>query len=337
MTDASTLSLRAEALTGYKALVSEKGGNPDELLKAANISPSAFDHPDNRIGVQEVIALQKITCRALNDPLFYFHLAKSQQGLSMGALGRLAMSCSTLREALTASFRYLPAQTEAATWALQEKDGLAYMTRQGVLAQSDFNQSVRLYNCTKAVSGFRFWLGDDWNPRAVLFDLNIVGDLEELESYYRAPIKFDQPLPGIVFDAKDLDKKLQGANPERKKTLERRIQLVMKNFGLNRDLSARVQLLIEESLSSGHFRLERIAELLSLHPKALARKLSEEGKTYNDILRTTQLEKAKYYLKNTSIGLTDISILLGYSEPSAFSRAFKSQTGTSPKAWRAGV
>ncbi len=67
---------------------------------------------------------------------------------------------------------------------------------------------------------------------------------------------------------------------------------------------------------------------------ALQRQLKEIGVTYNDIVRSAREELALHYMKNSDMPLTDVALCLGYSELSAFSRAFRNWTGMSPHRFR---
>ena len=87
-------------------------------------------------------------------------------------------------------------------------------------------------------------------------------------------------------------------------------------------------------LGTGDFEIEDIARYLELSAGTLKRQLSGAGTTFQEVLDDTRLQLAKQYLKEPSLSLTEITFLLGYSEMSAFSRAFRRWTGKGPKAWR---
>ena len=77
-----------------------------------------------------------------------------------------------------------------------------------------------------------------------------------------------------------------------------------------------------------------VAARLSMSPRSLRRRLAEEGHTFQDAKQHIRETRAKYFLTSTTLSLAEIAVELGYSENSAFSRAFKSWTGESPLEYR---
>jgi AraC-like DNA-binding protein len=91
--------------------------------------------------------------------------------------------------------------------------------------------------------------------------------------------------------------------------------------------------LIQE-LPSGNISEEIIAEDLYMSQRSLQRRLREEGTTYKELLNETRRDLAAQYIKASSVSINEITYLLGFSEPSNFSRAFKRWTGVSPSEYR---
>ena len=91
--------------------------------------------------------------------------------------------------------------------------------------------------------------------------------------------------------------------------------------------------LIQE-LPSGHICEENIAEDLYMSQRSLQRRLREEGTTYKELLNETRRDLAAQYIKVSGVSINEITYLLGFSEPSNFSRAFKRWTGVSPSEYR---
>ena len=68
--------------------------------------------------------------------------------------------------------------------------------------------------------------------------------------------------------------------------------------------------------------------------RTLQRKLKEEGVSFSHILQESRIQLAKSYLRQPNRSVIEVCYLLGFSEPSAFSRAFKRWTGDSPASYR---
>ena len=96
-----------------------------------------------------------------------------------------------------------------------------------------------------------------------------------------------------------------------------------------------IRYLIRQALYTGDCSIERIAGYLSITPRTLQRRLKTEGTSYKLLLEEVRFTIASRYLLDSRASLTTLADMLGYSELSAFSNAFKSKTGLSPRQWRA--
>ena len=96
------------------------------------------------------------------------------------------------------------------------------------------------------------------------------------------------------------------------------------------DIIARVQSALMDQLSNGHVSDDSVAESLHMSVRTMHRKLAEVDTSFRTLLVDMRRNLAELYILDNSLTLTEISLLLGFSEPSSFSRAFKSWTGTAP-------
>ena len=87
-------------------------------------------------------------------------------------------------------------------------------------------------------------------------------------------------------------------------------------------------------ISSGGITEKQIAECLNLSLRSLQRKLEDKGYNYKNLLEETRRELAEQYIRNSNLSISEITYMLGFSEPSNFSRAFKRWTGKSPQSYR---
>lgn len=99
------------------------------------------------------------------------------------------------------------------------------------------------------------------------------------------------------------------------------------------DLVKQVSLAIQRLLPSGSVPEEKVAGIVGVNPRTLHRRLSERGESFRSLLRRVRMDLAKSYLINEGYNVTEATFMLGYSDSSAFSRAFKSWFGKSPSAF----
>ena len=100
--------------------------------------------------------------------------------------------------------------------------------------------------------------------------------------------------------------------------------------GIINDVQAQIRI----QLAEGEPSLEQVADLLNITSWSLQRRLGEKGLTFSALVEKVRQELAQYYLTRTSLPISELALLLGYSETSAFSRAFRRWHGASPIQWR---
>jgi AraC-like DNA-binding protein len=103
------------------------------------------------------------------------------------------------------------------------------------------------------------------------------------------------------------------------------------SIGFSKDLRR----VLETELLKGPCTSIEIARLFSMHHRTLSRHLAREGVTFQQVVDEIRFALARDLLANADIALDQISVVLRYSEPSAFTRAFRRWAGQSPSAWRA--
>ena len=116
--------------------------------------------------------------------------------------------------------------------------------------------------------------------------------------------------------------------------LQRLWQLIEARLLPSLSFSVQVRPLIAEQLARGRVRVEAVAEQLNMSRHTLYKKLKQENLTFAVLLEDLRRERALAYLQDRSKPLVEIAELLGFSELSAFSRAFKRWTGASPAKYR---
>jgi AraC-like DNA-binding protein len=103
---------------------------------------------------------------------------------------------------------------------------------------------------------------------------------------------------------------------------------------LPENLGDLVQLQLETLLSDKLFRIDTIAESLSLNRRTLQRSLAEQGLNFSQLLTEVRARRAAGWLEGTDMPIAEIAYALGYTDPSNFTRAFRRQIGVSPQAFR---
>lgn len=115
------------------------------------------------------------------------------------------------------------------------------------------------------------------------------------------------------------------ADPERLRRLEQQAQTIGKG-----ELDSRLRRALRILLLNGRSSGQEVSALLLLHRRTLNRRLHDQGTNFQRVLDEIRFEVARQLLDNTQLPLTDIAASLGYSESSAFTRAFRRWCGVAP-------
>jgi AraC-like DNA-binding protein len=151
-----------------------------------------------------------------------------------------------------------------------------------------------------------------------------------------APVEFGCATNALIVEREFFDRVVPAADPRLFKIMGRYLDDVLGHMPHDDGALTPVRKAIAESLREGGPNLRRVAQKLAASPRTLQRQLKRYGVEFKNLADDTRRQFAMDYLKNPEDSLTQIAFLLGYSEVSAFNRAFKRWTGKTPSDFRRG-
>ena len=164
---------------------------------------------------------------------------------------------------------------------------------------------------------------------------------EYIDEYLKvldAPIKFSQDQTAIVFEKDLLEVVVKHGNPYLLKVLTSSAEKLLRKISSGTDVRHKVRSFIRRNLSdTSELDVERAAKALHMSRHTLYRKLKKEDVSFQSLVEEVRQREAERHLKENSVSISEVAFLLGFSELSAFSRAFKRWTGESPGQFRAKV
>lgn len=156
----------------------------------------------------------------------------------------------------------------------------------------------------------------------------------ELEAFFGAPVKFGQSYNTLFFDSEYLHVRFFSSNALLYEILTNALKTY---FSSASQQSGFLDVVCREIIRCGSDEApsaDLIASRLAISPRTLRRRLADHGYSFQDAKKLARENRAKYYLSHTSMPLSEIAFELGYSELSAFSRAFRSWVGVTPQNYR---
>jgi AraC-like DNA-binding protein len=243
-----------------------------------------------------------------------------------------AFSAPTWREAVETTFRYIGLMNEAAEFRVEVRDGRAHLwlgsrvplTRAGI----DF-QSALLYLTA------RRWLDQEPADLEVWLTYPEPGDLSAHRAVFGdAVLRFDAPENAFVHDEALFDVEVPGADPKLHAVLREHADRMLREHAAGEGLVEQVRAQLLESLQGGPLTADDVAARMGVTRRTLTRRLSQHGTSFKALLDEVRRQAATHYLERTDHSLVDIAFLLGFSESSAFVRAFKRWHGVAPTTYR---
>ncbi len=326
-------NLASSALSMWQALESY-GIDPVVLFERAGLDPQKLYDANARYRDSGLYKLWQLAVEATGDPYIGLKVASFWHPSAAHALGYAWLASATLQDALERTVRYYRLMTDKEQLILKESDeefrlivenpAVDYPT-----APEDVDASfaVLIYLC-------RMCYGQSFNPLRITMRRPEPPDPAPFVEHFRAPIQYSGNEDSVCFDKADALAALPTANAEVARANEKIVQEYLARFDRS-SVAMQVRARLTEQLSSGHATQGSVADALHMSLRSLQRRLKNEGTSYKDLLDETRRELAAHYMAESHRSINEITYLLGFSEPSNFSRAFRRWTGKSPSAYRA--
>jgi AraC-like DNA-binding protein len=305
------------------------GIDPNKLFAEAGLDPAKINEPAARFPVDNARKAWSLALDAIDDPCFGISAGESWLSTDLHALGYAFLSSTTLMTAIKRIARYNEVVDEVITFSdAIEGDHLVVSYENAredlpdIAPLEDARWSTLLAMCRAAKAG-------DVHPARMQLMHGKLPCKKSYRDYFGCEPEFDQPRSAVWFDLKQVSEPLPAVNRELSQINEHALLDYLDQLHKG-DLTRKVEKAIAELLVDGEISDGKVAECLFISTRTLQRRLSEEGLTYKQLLENVRRTLAEEYIRDEHLSLNEISYLLGFSEQSSFSRAFKRWTGTSP-------
>ena len=315
-------------------LVELHGIDPRGFLWSFGWYPAAFQDPTARIPTRMIDIAFKKAAAMIADPAFALRAAECWHPSHLGVLGFAWLSSGTLRNGLRLIERYSRIFGFKATVRCAEApDGLRFTFdhRRGDApigpAMADAILALVLSMC-------RFNFDATLNPIAVHLRRPEPSDAQPYHEFFGCPLHFGADEDSFVLAVGVVDAPLSSSQPDLEETFDAILAEQLAALGNEYDLAARCKAYLLPRLTAGVHSEEALATAMGMSRRTLQRKLADIGLTYTDVLDATRYDLALRYLEEPLHSVKDITFLLGFSEQSAFSRAFRRWSGKAPSSYR---
>lgn len=340
--DRTSSSRRLSAIPGCAGLMTRlacayarRGGlDLQPVLKRVGLTVRDIEDESVPLGVTTQIACLNSLARALDDRLLGFHVAQTMDLRRTGFLYYVAASSDNLGDALQRIARFSGIVNEGVALATDFGDELrVHFSYAGVSRPSDRHQIeawiVALFRCCREITGREI------QPTGIRIMHQRIPESAEIDSFFGRRVEFGAADDELCF-ARDAAK-LPVVNADRhlNRLLIAHCESVLaRRSPRSGTLRADVENAIAASLPHGQTHIETVAQKLGVSSRTLRRKLAAEDLTFAGILDDLRFSLARHYLAERDLSISRIAWLLGYTEVSAFSHAFRRWAGRPPRADR---
>ena len=328
-------AILASAATGIVGQIERFHGDVDGIFGNAGIAPEMAGMPTLQLKLAAFITLFEEAAKRTTQDNFGLWFGNQFLPRDLGLWGYAAISAPTLGsalETLTGLFCYQ--QGSSFLRCVKRKDGLLRLEYQIIAPEIVARRQDAELSLGMFLNVIRECCGPKWAPEEVHFEHPRPQAWKEHEEAFDAPVYFSQPTNALIFRADIMERPMPARDPQLLSVMQTCMERLGPPSQAADGLFDSIRSAIRMRLAGGYPSLDQIAHDLRISPGAVQRELSDHNVTYKDAVETTRRQLAELYLQQRQLPLTEIALLLGYSELSAFSRAFTRWTGTSPRHYR---
>ena len=322
------------ATAGLLEAITAAGGNADQILQTWDLDRSVFSKSDGFIPCCAFAGILKDAAQATGDDCFGLHFGENFQPKNIGPLAYVALNSPTIATGIQNVERYLHVYDSSAKWFFTVEGNRGYIRY--VLTDIGFEplRQSNEHGMTIIVNTLRMMVGSQWAPQEVQFAHAAPEQTSEHHRIFRAPVVFSCETNALVIERDFIEREVPAADQQLYQIMKQYLDQVLSEIPREDAVLSSIRKAVAESMRDGDPKLSRVAKKVSMGPRTLQRRLKEYGSDFKKLVEDTRQRFAVSYLKDRKNSLTEVAFLLGYSEVSAFNRAFKRWTHSTPLSYQ---
>ena len=314
-------------------LLREFGVAPGPLLRRFGLVESYFNNPDNLLPYELMARVITASVRATGCPHFGLLIGQRGNASTLGAPGFLLRNAPDVVTALNEAISNIDLHDRGAAPFMEVGDEttlLGYTIHQPGIEATDQIGDAAVAIMWNIMHGL---CGPAWQPLEVCFRHDAPADPGAYQRFCQAaPLRFNAPHNAVVFPTAWLTRPVQLADPLLRQHLLQHIE-DMRRYS-NQDFREKAYQTLLFLLGNQRCTLDELASHFSMHQRTLNRRLKDSGTSFRKLYAAARHQTARQLLCDTRSSIEYIASLLGYSDVTAFNRAFSRWEGVPPALWR---
>ena len=318
-------------VAGLRAL----GHDADAIVAAAGLDASALDDLEGRVPHGVAMRLWSCAVAVTGDDDLGLHVAEAAPIQAFDVHAYAMLSSPTLRDAFERAGRYQRLIHDTTGYALEsEPGGERAILRHALPGGRPVSRHPAELLAALWLRFGRLVTGDDWSPLEVRFAHRRPAGRHDHDRIFRAPVRFGAGENAMVIARAVLDARNARSDLGLLDVLDRYAAGLLAGRPRVNTVSERVRVHLDGELSGGAPSAEACARALGMSVRTLRRALRAEGTAFTELLEQARRERAARLLAGDRASIAEVAFLLGFSELSAFYRAFRRWTGMTPAQFR---
>jgi AraC-like DNA-binding protein len=304
---------------------------PSKMLEAAGVCAEDLAQPEKRMPVRDVLSLWELLIRELSDRSIPIRIAQGTRIEDHEIMGLAILTSADGRNALERAVRYGRLFTEAGTWRTQTAGRSVTVRWLSAVTGSLGAEASAECAVGEFVHALRLFARERLRIERAFFAHPPPKDHAPFGAFFGCDVEYDAKGTGFCFDAGALDVVPPAANPALSAFVLEHAERLLAELARTDSLEGRVRAAIALELPGGSVALPAVARRYGVSERTLRRQLLAGGVSFRTLVDAVRYERAQELLAREELSLKEVAFSLGFSEPSAFGRAYKRWTGASPR------
>jgi AraC-like DNA-binding protein len=317
--------------------VARRGKPVGPLFELVGLDPTAPPRTEHHLAAENYFELWERAMQLVQDPSFPLHVGSAFDLETLEAFGFLAMSCETLRDAYERTARVRALYNVGSRWELEiEGDHMKMLwCPWPVKVRSELaRRSVNEYEVAEMLASIRKLTQRRLVPRRIAFRHSAPRDVSAYRELLGQAPEFDASFDGFEADNSWLNEPVRSKNVKLRDYFERQCELAREAFATDPPFTALVRQRLAAGMDGGALTMANVARSLGTSQRSLHRRLADESTRFNALLDEVRRQFAEQYLARPRLAVTEVAYLVGFSDSSAFFKAFRRWTGVTPSEYR---
>ena len=311
------------------------GVDTDELLNAASIDRKTAEDPDGEVSFEQMRNFWQAAFRLSDDPQLAIHAAEQVEVGDYKCIDYLVINASTIGQSLENFCRYMVLVNTWIAWEIikdKESVTLQMLSAAGTIPPLSYEFVFSFYT-----RRMRMLTDNNWAPALIRFPFPAPADPQVHRDFFKTEVQYNAATGEFIVSMDRWKEAIPSSDEQLFKLLDEHARMLLSQRTLPDDFVGKIKQEIVRDLHGGEASRDTIASRLGLSPRTMQRRLDENGISFAELLDEVRAELAKNKLQGSDLSLAEIGFLLGFSEQSSFTRAFKRWIGQTPREYRLGL